>query len=216
MDRSLSGRPVLNRQGKRTREAILNAAEELFGQGSFDSVSTRDIAEGADVLLGVVGYHFKSKEALFRAVAARRADEVNRVRLDRLNALEDPTVEEIIDAFVRPALELHSQPDWRHYMNIVTQIAHEKRWRALDSDLFLENALVFLSALKRALPESDPERIRVGLLHGISVLISVLGGGTARLNHLGRGEQGPDVRVSGVDDIVSFVASGILAVAHAK
>lgn len=212
MPRTLTDRSSPNRQGERTREAILNSAEVLFGQGNFDSVSMRDIAQGADVLLGVVGYHFKSKEALFRAVATRRAEEVNRVRLDRLQSLEDPMVEDVVDAFIRPALELHAQPEWQHYLNVVTQIAHEERWRELDSDLFLENALVFLAALQRALPDADPDRLREGFLHGISVLLSALGGKTSRLNNLGHGEPDQDPRTPDVGSVVSFVAGGIRAV----
>lgn len=204
-----------NKQGVRTREAILDAAEALFGQRNFDSVSVRDIAHQAEVLPGSLSHHFKSKEALFRDVATRRAEAVNRQRLDSLQSLETPGVVEIIDAFARPALELHTQPEWRHYLNIVSQIAQEERWQALDTDLFLDTAQAFLTALQAALPNTDPDLLRVSFQHGISVLLSALSGQASRLNNLGLGEQTRLDTTVYIDSIVSFIAGGICASAKA-
>jgi len=46
------------------REAILNAATELFARKGYKSTATSEIAERADVAQGTVFHHFKSKENL--------------------------------------------------------------------------------------------------------------------------------------------------------
>lgn len=54
-----------------SREALLDAAERLFSEQGYADVSTRQIAEAADVNLGLIQYHFGSKANLFVAVVHR-------------------------------------------------------------------------------------------------------------------------------------------------
>lgn len=204
---------ALNKQGEKTREAVLNAAELLFGQRNFDSVSMRDIASEAGVLLGAVGYHFKGKEALYREAAKRRADQVNELRLARLSAHDEPTAHDIIDAYLRPALELHQRPEWHSYMNMLTQVSHDDRWRELEFELFNRNAEVFLAALSRALPEADSGLLRVAFLHGIAVLLDLIRGGAGRLGSPKSTAATPAPGYSTIDAAVDFVTGGLLAVA---
>jgi AcrR family transcriptional regulator len=50
-----------------TRRRILDAALELFSERGFDGASTRDIAARAGVTQPLLGYHFRSKDELWRA-----------------------------------------------------------------------------------------------------------------------------------------------------
>jgi len=50
------------------RERILDAALSLFASHGFEGASTREVALAAGVQQGLVGYHFGSKEGLWRAV----------------------------------------------------------------------------------------------------------------------------------------------------
>lgn len=52
-----------------TREKLLLAALELFGQYGFDGVSTRKLAERAGVNLQAINYYFGTKRGLYNAVA---------------------------------------------------------------------------------------------------------------------------------------------------
>lgn len=52
-----------------TREQIITAALLAISESGFNGVSTRAIAERAHVSQGLLTYHFKSKEALWRAAA---------------------------------------------------------------------------------------------------------------------------------------------------
>lgn len=47
------------------KEALLIAAEKLFTEKGYDAVSTRELADEAQVNLGAIQYHFGSKEQLF-------------------------------------------------------------------------------------------------------------------------------------------------------
>lgn len=55
--------------------------------------------------LAAVNYHFQSKDSLMEAVICRRIEPVNRRRLELLEATaENPTVEEILRAFLIPVI----------------------------------------------------------------------------------------------------------------
>jgi AcrR family transcriptional regulator len=89
-----------------TKGKILDTAEKLFGLNGFESVSLRDITTGAGVNLAAVNYHFHSKDALIDAVIARRIEPINSRRLAMLDAVgPEPTVEQILEAFLRPVFE---------------------------------------------------------------------------------------------------------------
>src|SRR3954453_3751444 len=94
-----------------TRSSILDVAEALFAERGLNRVSIRDITRKAKVNLAAINYHFGSKEDLVAAVFERRVVPVNEARLAALAALEkaagqrSPGLEEILEAFIRPALE---------------------------------------------------------------------------------------------------------------
>jgi AcrR family transcriptional regulator len=130
------------RNGESTRTAILDAAENLFAAASFDIVSMRDVAAKASVPLGLINYHFQSKEKLFEAIIARRSDELNSRRRDAFAALKDkPNLRQVLDVFLRPYLDLMlvGGPGWRAYGPRVTL-----RFLAWTADEFLWTADEFL------------------------------------------------------------------------
>jgi len=58
-------------QREATRERIVEAALEAFAAKGFHGASTRDIAERAGTNQGLITYHFRSKDELWRAAADR-------------------------------------------------------------------------------------------------------------------------------------------------
>jgi AcrR family transcriptional regulator len=90
-----------------TKTRILDSAEKLFGLKGIGETSLRDITTDAQVNLAAVNYHFQSKDSLIDAVIARRVEPVNRRRLEMLEAAgPEATVEQILTAFLTPALEI--------------------------------------------------------------------------------------------------------------
>jgi AcrR family transcriptional regulator len=99
-----------------SRERILEAALDLFGERGLTGTTVRDIASRAKVNIAAISYYFGGKEELYRAVAERVMGSIeSRVRqrmaaiLDRppsdptaaLSALED-LVATIVDVIVGP------------------------------------------------------------------------------------------------------------------
>jgi AcrR family transcriptional regulator len=91
-----------------SKRRLLDAAEQLFADRGFESVSVRDITQLAKANVAAVNYHFGSREGLIALVVTRYVTPVNQERLARLEALERKwsgktvPIEEVLDAFVRP------------------------------------------------------------------------------------------------------------------
>lgn len=58
------------------RERLIDAADELIYQQTFNSTTLADIATRADVPLGNVYYYFKTKDDILKAVVQKRANEL--------------------------------------------------------------------------------------------------------------------------------------------
>ncbi|QZN97245.1 transcriptional regulator CecR [Symbiopectobacterium purcellii] len=63
-------------RGDHTKQRLLQAALEVFGEFGLQAATTRDIARRAGQNIAAITYHFHSKEGLYRAVASAIADEV--------------------------------------------------------------------------------------------------------------------------------------------
>ena len=63
-----------DKQTKQTPVRILDAAERIFAKSGYSGASTRTIADAANANIGLIAYYFSSKEGLFEAVVARRAE----------------------------------------------------------------------------------------------------------------------------------------------
>ena len=74
-----------NADGQRTRQAILDAALELFADKGYFGTSLRDVAAAVGVRESALYNYFDGKDALFEALLAAHQDS----RLERLSPLED-------------------------------------------------------------------------------------------------------------------------------
>ena len=63
-------------RGDQTREALIDAAIEIFGRDGFRAASTRSIADAAGVNQALIGYHFGGKPGLYLAVFDRISRQV--------------------------------------------------------------------------------------------------------------------------------------------
>jgi AcrR family transcriptional regulator len=144
---------------KTTREKILDAAEKLFSENGFSATSVRAITTHAEVNLASLNYHFGSKEALIDAVLSRRIRPINQERirlLDRSEERGEPLLEEILDAFLRPALHLAYEPHrgGRQFMQLMGRVHSESRdfFDRVLIPQFKEVLLRFEAAFQRVLP----------------------------------------------------------------
>lgn len=101
------------------KRAILLAAEKLFGQHGYASVSIRDIAQEAGVPVALLNYHFGAKHELYHAIFESWAPMIA-TRLQQLQAvatdLQAPdALERVLAAWLYPLLDLAQHPEGRHY-----------------------------------------------------------------------------------------------------
>ncbi|MEM9177562.1 MAG: helix-turn-helix domain-containing protein [Myxococcota bacterium] len=76
-------------QREQTRERIIEAAAGCFAERGFRAASTREIAARAGTNQGLITYHFKSKDALWRAAAEHLFGHIRSMIEDRMPALAE-------------------------------------------------------------------------------------------------------------------------------
>ena len=197
-----------------TKEKILDAAEELFADVGYDAVSVRDVARRARLLLGIISYHFRTKEILFEEVIARRAEELNRRRREALGLLVNPSVEEILIAFLHPYLELMRTggAGWHSYGRLIAQIGQSQRWANLSGRHFSKLGHVVIDLLMKA----EPRLSRAMAVHGYVHLVSVMFGVFATSGLLDIFSDGSlhSSNISGAyESMIQFCAGGLRSLA---
>jgi AcrR family transcriptional regulator len=141
--------------GNKTKQLILDAAEQLIGDRGFDAVSLRDITEQAGVTLALASYHFGTKQNLFESVVARRASVLCELREANLAALpEDADVQAVLDAFMSPLFQQVQTGDagWVSYMQVLSRLTDGDRWLYLLAEHFDATARTFMDRLYKILP----------------------------------------------------------------
>jgi AcrR family transcriptional regulator len=200
-----------------SREALLDAAEALFAEHGYDAVSIRDITGRANVRLAMASYHFGTKDKLFDAVIARRAEALNRDRrasLDELQRAGTPDVEAVLRAFIWPYMELATTggPGWASYCRLIAQSGPGDRWRDQLSRHFDETAQRFIDAIHAKLPHVRRSVAVRGFVFAVGTMVSAFSG-NRRATRLSGGELDADDLTATCKAMVPFLAAGIEALA---
>lgn len=196
-----------------TRDKILDAAEALFGERTFDTVSLRDITQKAGVTLALASYHFGTKDRLYAEIVERRADLLNRMRRERLAAAEaagDLSTTAILDAFMHPLFEQMrtGSEGWQSYVLILSKLAQTNRWLDLLQKNFDPTAELFLVKLQTALPEvSRPILMRGFSLALVAMLQTV--SKNRRVDSLSGGAVSADDLDAAYRTLLKFVVRGL-------
>jgi len=143
------------------RERILEVAERLFAEHGMSGVGLRAISAEAKVNLASIAYHFGSKDGLLEALFAQRAAPIAEERLRLLAACYEkapqPTLEDILDAFLRPALVLGVEPRFGGpaFVKLRARLAMEPETlsRKILSKAFDLSSRKFIEAFTEALPD---------------------------------------------------------------
>jgi AcrR family transcriptional regulator len=118
-------------RGAATRERLVTAARELFGQRGYDATSIEAVLEVSEVARGALYHHFASKAELFNAVAEEVFVEI--AERTALAAAGDPDPRERIRAGSRQWLEMALDPAVQRIALLDPPTALGwSRWRALD------------------------------------------------------------------------------------
>ena len=202
-----------------TRERLLDAAEHLFAEHGLEGPSLRSITAAAGTNLASVHYHFGSKEALVRAVFARRLEPLNEERLRLLAVVEDtteddkPDLEAIVEAFVAPSLRLIRDPahGGKDFMCLMAQIHAETSELRLAIMEQFDNVLRrFADALSHALPHLPRAEIFWRFAFMVGSMACVLGHADT-LKAQSDGLCDPSDVEGTIHRLVTFVSAGMRA-----
>jgi AcrR family transcriptional regulator len=124
------------RQREATRERILEAAVEAFAEKGFLGASTREIARRAGTNQGLITYHFRSKDELWRAAADDIFERLGGQLAEHLDMVEpaDPRerAREAIRQYVRFAA---AHPEFFRIMVDEGRVADERMKWLVDTHL---------------------------------------------------------------------------------
>jgi AcrR family transcriptional regulator len=167
------GQGVRMKDSVSTKDRILGAAEVLFAQRGFDGASLRQLTTAAGVNLAAVNYHFGSKEKLVEQVFRRRLDALNARRMDALATIEgraDTTLEDVLAAYIRPALELSHDDNGALFMRVLARAfaEHDDRLRQFLSENYGHVMRQFTAEFARLLPQLPKRELywRIDLVTG--------------------------------------------------
>lgn len=174
------------------REKLLLAALELFGQYGFDGVSTRKLAEQADVNLQAINYYFGNKRGLYNAVADYlierlqvRIGERRKMVLDRfaeaqsgVRPIDDTEARAILAMLCESLLTLFADEEsavWVRYMvreQAEPTEAYDRIYVGFMQPMLMV-ARHLVGILLRADPNSDRVRLRTLSLVGSLIVYRV-------------------------------------------
>jgi AcrR family transcriptional regulator len=125
-----------NERGRATRDRLIAAGRERFGEHGYEAASIDSILGQAGVKRGALYHHFESKQALFDAVLDRVVSEVAQAAAEAARAQSDP-VESLragCSAWLRMALDPAVQ---RIALLDPPAVVGWTRWRELDEQHIL-------------------------------------------------------------------------------
>lgn len=199
-----------------TKDRLLDAAEALFAEHGYSGTSLRQLTQAAGCNLAAVNYHFGSKERLAHEMIHRRFSPINEERLallDELEARGNPTLEELLAAFVEPFLRFgRRDPEAvTTLMRLVMRLATTSADFAKEHlKTFEQTARRFIPAFLAALPQLDRETLFWRLNFAISV-VAMSCSDPERLHYISRGACDPNDTDRALDQMVAFLAGGLRA-----
>jgi len=111
-----------------SREAIVDAAERLFLERGFGTVSMDDLAEGAGVARRTLYNQFASKEEIFREMLLRVSSQLEDALPPGIET--QGNVEEVLHLIARAILDLHARPGYLGFLRMVVADSRQFPWIA--------------------------------------------------------------------------------------
>lgn len=178
-------------------------------------VGLRAICAEANVNLASIAYHFGSKDGLLEALFALRAAPIAEERL-RLLALcheggRQPTLEELLDAFLRPALVLGMQPQFGGpaFVKLRARLATEPEAlsRKVLSKAFDLSSRKYIDAIAVALPHLSRAEVEWRFHFMLGAMFYTMAN-SGRMQALTNGRIDPGDVKRALHHMIPFLAAG--------
>lgn len=218
----MTKRPERAERDADTRDRLLAAALRIFADRGIASATLREITEEADANVAAVNYYFRSKEELTRTVLETCLRPINDARFKALktciekNGGKTPALEEIVEALVRPMVELSVDPyGGRSPVRLLLQVRSlpQPLTNTILAEQFDLIHRYFLDTLSEALPHltKDVVGIRYDFARGaIMQILGDLDPAARDLLDLGFKQKSKDNETI-VQQLVSFISAGFRA-----
>ena len=200
-----------------TSEKLIAAAERLFADHGYDGVSVRMIAAAAGVNWSLLGYYFRGKEGLLSEVYRRHCGDLNSARMRLLQKIREngrcPELEEILNAFIRPALAVaRGEGGQTAFIRLRAILAAENS--ALLDKLVAENfdvsSTTFINALRECLPHLTRDEI-LWRFHFMLGTIYYTASGPHRIKEFSNGRCDPAHIEENLHHLIPFLAAAFRA-----
>jgi AcrR family transcriptional regulator len=163
-----------------TREALIDAAAELFASQGIEGVSIRSVNSHAGLGAASVHYHFGSKDRLLDAVLEREGDRVQAEITELADGLlarrSRPTTRQLIETLAEPYLNLIQREPVRgiRWLKIVAQliIAEDSRFTGEHNVALVSEKVQQL--VRRRFPGTAYEELELYWRFAVATLIQML------------------------------------------
>jgi AcrR family transcriptional regulator len=214
---SMKNPTMRRREVASSREKLIASAERLFADRGFDGVSVRDIANAAGVNSALVGYYFRGKAGLLSEVYMLHCEPLKRERARLLEeyskGVKGPTLEQVIEAFIRPSLEVTTDKDGRTdftRLRAVLSAENSVLLEKLVAENFDQSSRMFVNALCKCLPHLSREDV-LWRFHFLLGAIYYTAAGPHRIKSLSEGRCDPSDPVVTRQHLIPYVAAGFRA-----
>ncbi len=159
-----------SKRGAQTRSRILDAAERLFSQRGYHGTSMRDLAAEADVRMGLVHYHFGTKDQVLASAIDRKLPALTQEIEASFAAARAEggltSVEGCVRAFIMPFLAVHADRSHMLHYFVVMSSHLMSSYRVPEVQPALQRlsaiSAIFTGALRSIHPALDEDRLLTG------------------------------------------------------
>lgn len=200
-----------------SRDKLIHSGERLFAERGFDGVSVRDIANDAKVNSALVGYYFRGKEGLLAEVYTRHCEPLKRERARMLAEYTQngrtPSLEEVLEAFIRPSLQAgQGSAEGRSFSRLRAILSAENSslLEQLVAQNFDDTNRIFVDSLCKCVPHLTREDVfwRLHFLLGAIYYTAI---GPYRIKTLSKGKCDPSDPVVTAEELILYAAAGFRA-----
>ena len=131
-----SNEAVAKARGGGSREAIVEAAERLFLERGFGSVTMDELAEAAGVARRTLYNQFASKEEIFREMLLRVSGQLEDAFPPGIETRGE--VEDVLRLIARMILGLHKNPEYLGFLRMVVADSRQFPWIAEEFAAVME------------------------------------------------------------------------------
>ena len=142
------------------KEALLQAAKDLFGECGYNETTFKKIAERADVAMGLMTHHFGNKEKLFLACGLDVLENFHRKLSEATSCAPDGRT--AIYNYCKAYLDFSIDPS-TNWLVLVRCSPYSDMKTSADRDIMIEKFMqihaVLIEAIKRGLEDNSIAKV---------------------------------------------------------